>query len=167
MSIIDTLITDRTQADVSRARALRNKALTSTLTADETTEYLAGMKGAYTHYIDMNRVAQACAYVYNRLAAEGYIVPGYAALKDDWAEEDVVTESDLDEYIDTVKAIKAMWSTVTPVPNSMVGIDYEDANHIEQLLVEVDGMATRLLAVFVRCGMPWAICGNQIPYVQN
>lgn len=167
MSIIDTLITDRTQADVKRAQALRHKALTSALTAEEETEYMVGMKGAYTHYIDMNRVAQACAYIYARLAAEGYLVAGYTALKDDWIETDVIIETDLTVYINTIKAIKAVWPTVTPVPDSMPGINYADANHIEQLLVEVDEMATRLMSIFIRTNMPWAICGNYMIFARN
>ena len=58
MSIIDNLVYDRTQADVDRVFTLKNKILTeglSSLSAEEKTEYMAGMKGAY-NYGDMNRV---------------------------------------------------------------------------------------------------------------
>ena len=50
MSIIDNLVYDRTQADVDRVFTLKNKILTeglSSLSAEEKTEYMAGMKGAY------------------------------------------------------------------------------------------------------------------------
>ena len=52
MSIIDNLVYDRTQADVDRVFTLKNKILTeglSSLSAEEKTEYMAGMKGAYNY----------------------------------------------------------------------------------------------------------------------
>jgi len=68
MSVIDTLIFDRTNADVEEVRTLRNKILASgydSLTTEEKTKYQAGMKGAY-NYTDMNRVGNAISYVVNR-----------------------------------------------------------------------------------------------------
>ena len=62
-TVIDTLVFNRTQADVDRVFILKNKILTGGLTAlsdEEKTEYMAGMKGAY-NYQDMNRVGQAVA----------------------------------------------------------------------------------------------------------
>lgn len=49
MSVIDTLVTDRTAADVTRWRVLREKGLAG-MTTDELTEWLAGMKGAMPKY---------------------------------------------------------------------------------------------------------------------
>ena len=77
MSIIDNLVYDRTQADVDRVFTLKNKILTeglSSLSAEEKTEYMAGMKGAY-NYGDMNRVGQAVAYIANRMTS----LPGQLA----------------------------------------------------------------------------------------
>ena len=71
MSVIDTLVYDRTQADVDRVFTLKNKILTgglTALTAEERTEYMAGMKGAY-NYTDMNRVGQAVSYIANRMTS--------------------------------------------------------------------------------------------------
>ena len=45
-TIIDTLVTDRTQADVERVRELAAKGFAA-MTAAERAEWLAGMKGAY------------------------------------------------------------------------------------------------------------------------
>lgn len=61
MSIIDNLVYDRTQADVDRVFTLKNKILTeglSSLSAEEKTEYMAGMKGAYNYY----HAAAVCGY---------------------------------------------------------------------------------------------------------
>lgn len=51
-TVIDTLIYDRTQADVNRVFNLKNKILTeglNALSAEEKAEYMAGMKGAYNY----------------------------------------------------------------------------------------------------------------------
>lgn len=61
MSVIDTLITDRTQADVSRWLTLLKKGF-SAMTPEEKEEWLSGMRGAY-NYIDLNRVGEAAVYI--------------------------------------------------------------------------------------------------------
>lgn len=45
-TIIVTLVTDRTQADVERVKALAGKGFAA-MTADEQAEWLEGMKGAW------------------------------------------------------------------------------------------------------------------------
>ena len=45
-TIIVTLVTDRTQADVERVQALAEKGFAA-MTSDEQAEWLAGMKGAW------------------------------------------------------------------------------------------------------------------------
>jgi len=84
--IIDTLITDRTQADVDRGRYLNARwdaqAGRWTGTAEEWAEWSAGPRGAYG-FADMNRVTQAVAYLTGRLGELGYsvategVVPAY------------------------------------------------------------------------------------------
>lgn len=71
MSVIDTLIFDRTQSDVDRVYELRDKILSGgmdSLSNKEKTEWLSGMKGAY-NYTDMNRVGEAEKYIYDRMLA--------------------------------------------------------------------------------------------------
>lgn len=74
---MDTLITDRTQADVDRARYLNGlwdpRALQWRGTPQERAEWEAGPRGAYG-YADMNRVTQAAAYLIGRLEELGYSV---------------------------------------------------------------------------------------------
>lgn len=74
---MDTLITDRTQADVDRARYLNNlwdpRALQWRGTPQERAEWEAGPRGAYG-YADMNRVTQAAAYLIGALEELGYSV---------------------------------------------------------------------------------------------
>ena len=73
MSVIDTLVTDRTEADVSRYSELRDKGWAEMTTAEKA-EWVAGMKGAY-NASDLNRVASAMAYLSQRFASAGYSVP--------------------------------------------------------------------------------------------
>lgn len=76
-NIMDTLITDRTQADVDRARYLNSlwdpRALQWRGTPQERAEWEAGPRGAYG-FSDMNRVSQAAAYLIGRLEELGYSV---------------------------------------------------------------------------------------------
>ena len=71
MSIIDTLITDRSQSDVDRALTLSAKGWAA-MTAAEKEEFEAGMKGAY-NATDLNRVNAAMEYLDTRLKAMGYM----------------------------------------------------------------------------------------------
>lgn len=79
MSIIDTLITDRTQADVNRALALSAKGWAA-MTAAEREEFAAGMKGTY-NATDLNRVNAAMEYLDTRLKAMGYTGGYYQRVK--------------------------------------------------------------------------------------
>ena len=76
-NIIDTLITDRTRADVERARYLNSlwdaRARRWTGTQAEWDEWNAGSRGAYC-FVDMNRVEEAVAYLIGRLSEAGYTV---------------------------------------------------------------------------------------------
>ena len=76
MSIIDSLIIDRTSADVNYARQQTLKILRSgwgSLTESEQSEYLAGLKGAYNPS-DLNRVTHAMEYLVERIRSYGYTV---------------------------------------------------------------------------------------------
>ena len=70
MSIIDTLITDRTEADADRVLELSAKGWAG-MTAAEREEFAAGMKGSY-NATDLNRVNAAMEYLESRLVAMGY-----------------------------------------------------------------------------------------------
>lgn len=71
MSIIDNLVTDRSQADVDSLRALLARGAAN-WTAEELSEFnLARSKGAY-NYTDLNRVTEAMDYLNDRLVGYGY-----------------------------------------------------------------------------------------------
>lgn len=114
MSIIDTLITDRTQSDITRWRTLHDKGWAN-MTADEKAEWTAGMKGAY-NATDLNRVNDALIYLRDLFGGFGFsadiklpvitdvtpgtIEPGESRLPDGYTELEYI-ESSGTQYIDT------------------------------------------------------------------
>ena len=79
MSIIDTLITDRTQADEERVEELAAKGYDA-MTAEEKSEWDGEMKGAYDAS-DLNRVESAVAYLAELLVLLPSELKEYAASK--------------------------------------------------------------------------------------
>lgn len=142
MSIIDTLITDRTASDVSRWQALFAKGWSS-MTTSERTEWMAGMRGAY-NAADLNRVGEAVAYAAGRLGATGYGVT--ASPKTDWSATDIPTAADLTNYLNQIEMVRTGLQSVLmayaaqmqfdfpQTPSSAGNMTYQEANDIEQIL---------------------------------
>lgn len=144
MSVIDTLVTDRTEADVSRYSELRDKGWAA-MTAAERAEWVAGMKGAY-NASDLNRVASAMSYLSQRFASAGYSVP--VSSPTDWANGDIPRKDDLDTYLDDLRRIRAALAVMDTTPSAPESMDYltwAKANDIEKILVDVDDALGRLL----------------------
>ena len=144
MSVIDTLVTDRTEADASRYSELRDKGWAAMTTA-ERAEWQSGMKGAY-NASDLNRIASAMAYLSQRFASAGYSVP--ISSPTDWANGDIPTKGDLDTYLDDLRRIRAalaVMDTTPEAPESMDYLTWAKANDIEKILVDVDDALGRLL----------------------
>ena len=145
------LITDRTQADVDRVRQLAQKGL-GNMTADEKTEWLNGLKGAY-NASDLNRVGAAVAYVAGRLTGYGYAVS--VDPRQDWQMADIPTPESMTAYLADVAALRAALTVAadTPeVPEDMERLTWQEANDIEQILVDVDELLTRMAAAWFYSG---------------
>ena len=143
MSVIDTLVTDRTEADVSRYSELRDKGWAEMTTAEKA-EWVAGMKEAY-NASDLNRVASAMAYLSQRFASAGYSVP--VSSPTDWANGDIPTKGDMDTYLDDLRRIRAalaVMDTTPEAPESMDYLTWAKANNIEKILVDVDDLLTKI-----------------------
>ena len=188
MSVLDTLITDRTEEQVNRMRQLLAKGWQA-MTDEEKYEYLNGspsqlydsqnqrlndrngaavlafdgiIRGAY-NYTDLNRVETAVAYVADELAGALDTLQAYATeigiswdpvfgvpydpddyedltVKTDWAETDIPSATQMARYINNIKLIRDAIpdSSNAWIPDTMDGINYETANNIEQLLIDVD-----------------------------
>lgn len=140
MSIINTLITGRTQADVERANYLNSLWVQRvwTGTPEELAEWEAGAKGAY-NASDLNRVQEAMEYLAGVFGAYGYTV-GLQPMRT-WAEGDIPTASDLDAYLANLAALRAVLDmpfTTPAVPADMALLTYIEANNIERILVDIN-----------------------------
>lgn len=129
MSIIDTLVTDRTQADVDA----RNE------------------KGTY-NASDLNRVGSAMNYVSDRLKDAGY--DPHISPKTDWKGDEWVDFAAQSVYLSDLSELRkqfAMMKSTPEVPqrilatgiNTNDGLTYTLANDIEKILEDVDYLLTK------------------------
>lgn len=124
MSVIDTLITDRTIADQ--------------IGKTEKGQYRSG---------DLNRVGLAMQYVANQLAAAGY-APNVKP-KTDWTDIDASRESDMAKYLADLAELRSHFAQAasTPaVPGTMDALTYSTANDIEQILFDISHMLDNIAA---------------------
>lgn len=146
------LITDRVQADVNRVAQLAARISAGTATAAEQTEWASDLKGAY-NASDLNRVGAAVAYVAGRLNGYGYYVS--VSPKQDWTANDIPTEGQMATYIQDVAALRgaiAVMNSTPPTPDSASGLTWQEANNIEQILLDVDELLTRMAAAWFYSG---------------
>lgn len=168
MSVIDTLITDRTQADVDRVLALSKKG--PNMTPAELAEYNGPLKGSY-NYTDLNRVESAVDYIADALVQAPAALRQYASdrgvawdplfdvpydptdyagitTKTDWVEEDIPTHLQMVRYLGNLKLIHdAIESgSIVSLPETMDRLTFATANGIEQMLKDVDRALTALIA---------------------
>jgi hypothetical protein len=171
MSVIDTLIYDRTQADVDRVFELKSKILSggvSSLTAEEKSEYMSGMKGAY-NAADLNRVGGAVAYIADRLTSLPDELLAYldekgvaddtlfrvpydrstivVTAKQDWTMADVPTQSQVSAFLTDLGTLRrqlTLPSDAPVVPTTLDNLTYTVANEIEYLLWMVNAALIEL-----------------------
>lgn len=158
MSIIDSLITDRTAADAQRVAEIAAKMQRNTATAEEVAAYVsASMKGAY-NAADLNRVTEACEYLAARFWQYGYPVsvrrPDLGG-RDFWIVGDIPTTAQLSVYLDNIRRLRSVLKQAekTPkVPADMESLTVEDANDLERILVAVNRLLLLLAAAFRQSG---------------
>ena len=146
------LITDRVQADVDRVAQLAGRVSAGTATAAEQTEWASDLKGAY-NASDLNRVGAAVAYVAGRLNGYGYYVA--VSPKQDWTANDIPTAGQMATYIQDVAALRgaiAVMASTPPTPDSASGLTWQEANNIEQIILDVDELLTLMAAAWFYSG---------------
>lgn len=151
------LITDRTQADVDRVRALSAKALKD-MTDAEKAEWALPMKGAYNAF-DLNRVGDALEFLHNQFAERGYLVE--VSPKVFFADYDFPTPEQMRAYLENVRSIRDRLPVLegTPeVPDDMSFLTYTEANDIEQILLNVYTALDLLSRQWLECGEVY--CGE-------
>lgn len=156
MSIIDTLITDRTQADVDRVEGLVAKGYDAMSDAEKA-EWDGEMNGAY-NASDLNRVESVVAYLaaqlvampdelkkyaadllvaWTDLFAQPYNVQDYADMetKTDWAMSDIPDNDSMARYLANVALLQTAFEADYPaLPDSMGNLTFDGANAIEKVL---------------------------------
>lgn len=140
---LEQLITDRTAQDVDRVKVLAAKAWQD-MTAEERNEWLSPLKGSY-NYTDLNRVEEAVAYVAGRLSEFGYLP--YQPNTRSWCAEDIPTASDIARYFGNVAMLRrtiAVWASTPVAPNNADDFGANEANALEQILVDVDQILTHI-----------------------
>ena len=158
-TIIVTLVTDRTQADVERARELAAKGFAA-MTADERAEWLAGMKGAY-NASDLNRVGTALNYLAGRLASIcGKSITWTA--KTDWAVTDIITASQAETYRRQIQDIRdaLAYPAETPDAPQLARLTYIGANDIERILVLCEDLIVNVAKSFRHTGAAECAAGG-------
>lgn len=158
-TVIDTLITDRTEADVERARGLAAKGF-SAMTANEQAEWLAGMKGAY-NASDLNRVGTALNY----LAAHLDTICGRSitwTAKADWAVTDIATASQAAEYRQQIQDIRdaLTYPAGTPDAPELNRLTYTGANDIERILKLCETLIDNIIKAFRYTGAAECAAGG-------
>lgn len=149
-----TLITDRTAADYNRWLTLRNKGFAN-MTDTEKADWLTGtMKGAYNK-ADLNRVGECLNYLHDKLKDAGYInyLNTFTA-KTNWTIASIPTTADLTHYLKCVSHIReamTQFATTPPTPADTGGLNYEEANNIEKILIDVETLINNMLAARVYC----------------
>ena len=146
------LITDRTLTDVDRIAQLAARVSVGTATDAEKTEWASDLKGAY-NASDLNRVGAAVAYVAGRLNGYGYYVS--VSPKQDWTANDIPTAGQMATYIQDVAALRgaiAVMDSTPPTPESASGLTWQEANNIEQIILDVDELLTRMAAAWFYSG---------------
>lgn len=158
-TIIDTLITNRTQADVERVRKLAAKGFAA-MTAAEQAEWLAGMKGAY-NASDLNRVGTALNYLAGRLASICGKSIAWTA-KTDWAVTDIITASQAAEYRRQIKDIRdaLAYPAGTPDVPQLGRLTYTGANDIERILVLCEDLIVNVAKSFRHTGAAECAAGG-------
>lgn len=144
-----TLITDRTDADFRHWEYLRDKGFDN-MTDAERSEWLSGkLKGSY-HSSDLNRVGEALNYLCGRLTDAGYMT--YATTftaKTNWTIASIPTAEDLTYYLKSVFYIReamAQFESTPPAPIDTGGLNVEEANNIEKILIDIEILINNMLA---------------------
>lgn len=124
MSILDTLITDRTAADVEALNA----------------------KGTY-NAADLNRVGEAMEYLSGRFRTMGYGITIQS--RADWSISDIPRLSDMQQYIADLNQLRnavVVFSETPLIPENMEYLDYMKANNIEKILLDLDEVINKIVS---------------------
>lgn len=146
-----SMIIDRTSADESNAITLRGKIqLGQTLTDAEKALF---ERGACTITM-LNRIESAQAYVKAFFDKNAYTL---GVTNKTWTDEQIFTYLDYQRLLSNLATLKEGFRKLFYVTPSMPNVPtyiygYKEANDIEKILAELDGIMTELQKGFKKCG---------------
>lgn len=144
------MITDRTQADVTAAKKIRDeKVKTFQTLADSDVETLE--RGTMT-IATLNRIEGKQAELKNLLNCLGYWnIP--IENKIDWAYNDIFTEADFRRIIHNENVLRNAFFTYNDTPTTPgISYYYEDLNAIEKILQDIDILINDVKSNCRECG---------------
>lgn len=151
-----TLVTDRKQSDVDRAKELIEKAKKiEDLSSSELNEYLNGLKGCYT-ITDLNRVENAVKYVSDWLNKDGYYNSVNIRI---WKDGDFLNTSQINRYLNNIRTLRnaiSVPSSTPAVPGSYK--PFENANDIERIIRMIERVLMIVESNYVYSSV--AMCGQ-------
>lgn len=130
MSVIDTLVYDRTQTD-----------------ADEKND-----RGTYGS-ADLNRVGEAVAYIRDLFLSYGYSIT--VSPRTDWTPADIPRRSEMSVYLRNIRALGELivFDRNPPeLPMQMDGLTWQRANDIEKFLALLGVAAEKIPASWYQSG---------------
>ena len=141
------MIYNRTSSDVETAKTLRGLLQAgNTLTSEQ---ILALERGSCTINM-LNRVEVKQA----ELAAilNGYAYTVYIENKTDWQNTDIFTFQDHQRLLNNLDALKRAYYTYTTTPQTPIYMyDFQSANDIEKILVDIEAMIVDMQGRFREC----------------
>ena len=150
---VDSLITDRTQADVDWVIELKNKILANgfdSLTSEEQSEYMNGMRGAYNSSV-IYRVQSACVFLKAPFTDAGIPLEGYTGYTP-FNIGEAPTSEKLAAYLANVASFKKAANLTQEIPETMDRLSFEDANNIEKLLIQADSYICGIMSGWLFSG---------------
>lgn len=141
------LITWRAQEDVDRVKYLTKLWTPDGFigTDEEREEWFGDSNIGSYNAEDLNRVGWAVRYIENKLNDLGYDVS--TNWKINWKQSDIPTNEEMDRYLENIRTLRSIFQMPpeTPqVPDDMDGLTYQEANDIEQILVDIDSMISAM-----------------------
>lgn len=147
-----TLITDRNQSDVDRAKQLIEKAKNiESLSLSELEEYLGGLKGCY-NISDLNRVEGAVQYLSDLLNSYGYT---NTVNTKTWQDGEFLTPTQIVRYLNNLDILKNAYFVNPKIPVTPTSYkSIQQANDIEKILSNIEKIITGMEQSFIHCGVP-------------
>ena len=107
---------------------------------------------SFYNYTDLNRISLAMNYIAQLITKEGYFT--FINMPSSWQMGDIYYKEDGQELIENLNLIKTNFASknLSPLPASLLFLDYQGANKIEQFLLDVANLLNETIIIYPECG---------------